>query len=282
MKDPQGCGLLTDCAAQYTLAQVNSSAASWDEFNASHATLLASRHAAARALCEQRRSRLSSGAWCLARPEAGAAGVQTVSLPGGHDYLLADPHVAADAIIVDVLLRLLRPQASQSTSVLDLGAGLGQYGHALLSAEPGVRWRGFDGAGNVEEVTGGFVQFMDLTVPLSLPRADWVLSLEVGEHVPSRHELMLVRNLHAHNCRGILLSWASLWQSGHRHVNNHAAAYLIRTFKGLGYRLRDDLTHAMRRPAQRPRAKGGGLTYFAKNPLAFERIQPLACASGKR
>ena len=25
--------------------------------------------------------------------------------------------------------------------------GLGQYGHALLSADPGVRWRGFDGAG---------------------------------------------------------------------------------------------------------------------------------------
>lgn len=277
MKDPQGCGLLTDCAAQYTLAEVNSSAASWDEFNASHAALLASRHVAARALCEQRGTRLPSGAWCLARPEAGASSVRTVSLSGGHNYLLADPHVEADAIIVDVLLRLLR--VPHRTSVLDLGAGLGQYGHALLSANPAVRWRGFDGAGNVEEATDGFVQFVDLTVPLSLPRADWVLSLEVGEHVPSRHELTLVRNLHAHNCRGILLSWASLWQSGHRHVNNHAAAYLTRTFKGLGYRLRDDLTHAMRRPAQRPRAKGGGLTYFAKNPLAFERIHPLACAS---
>jgi hypothetical protein len=156
--------------------------------------------------------------------------------------------------------------------------GLGQYGHALLSADPGVRWRGFDGAGNIEEVTGGFVQFVDLSVPLSLPRADWVLSLEVGEHVPSRLEAMVVRNLHAHNCRGVLLSWASLWQSGYRHVNNHGHAYLTRLFRGLGYRPRDDLARAMRKPWLRPKAKGGGLTYFAKNPLAFERIQPLACA----
>ena len=45
-----------------------------------------------------------------------------------------------------------------------------------------------------------------------------MLSLEVGEHVPSQHEAVLIRNLHALNCRGIILSWASLWQSGHGHV----------------------------------------------------------------
>ena len=37
--------------------------------------------------------------------------------------------------------------------------------------------------------------------------SDWVLSLEVGEHVPSRYEDMYLRNLHAHNCKGIILSW---------------------------------------------------------------------------
>jgi len=62
-------------------------------------------------------------------------------------------------------------------------------------------------------------------------------------------------------------------------VNNHGLPYLRRTFEGLGYRVRDDLTRAMRRPARRPRAKGGGLTYFAKNPIAFERVHPLHCAT---
>ena len=92
-------------------------------------------------------------------------------LPGGHDYLLAEPHAPADAIIVDVLLQMLKPAGGSRASVLDLGAGLGQYGHALLSADSHVAWRGYDGAGNVEESTGSFVRFVDLTVPLSLPRA---------------------------------------------------------------------------------------------------------------
>ena len=159
-----------------------------------------------------------------------------VRLPGGHDYLLADPHVEADAIIVDVLQRLLRPPPGGApASVLDLGAGIGQYGHALLSAEPSARWRGFDGAGNVEAATGGFVQFVDLTAPVSLPRADWVLSIEVGEHVPSQHEAMLIRNLHAHNTKGLILSWAGVAQGGNGHVNNHSQEYLIKLFEALGY-----------------------------------------------
>ena len=62
-------------------------------------------------------------------------------------------------------------------------------------------------------------------------------------------------------------------------MNNHGLPYLRRTFEGLGYRVREDLTHAMRRPALRPRAKGGGLTYFAKNPIALERVHPLPCAT---
>ena len=36
-------------------------------------------------------------------------------------------------------------------------------------------------AGDVTEVTGGFVQYFDLTLSLSLRRADWVMALEVGE-----------------------------------------------------------------------------------------------------
>ena len=37
MKDPQGCGLLVDCPANYSLEEINASAAKWDGSNASHA-----------------------------------------------------------------------------------------------------------------------------------------------------------------------------------------------------------------------------------------------------
>ncbi len=38
------------------------------------------------------------------------------------------------------------------------------------------------------QVSGGFLRFVDFTQPLCLPRADWVISLEVGEHVPAAQE----------------------------------------------------------------------------------------------
>ena len=39
-----------------------------------------------------------------------------------------------------------------------------------------------NGADNVESYTHGFRRFVDLSVPLALPRGDWVLSLELGTH----------------------------------------------------------------------------------------------------
>jgi uncharacterized protein (DUF2249 family) len=57
----------------------------------------------------------------------------------------------------------------------------------------------------------------------------------VGEHVPNQQEMTFVRNLHAHNRRGIILSWATLNQGGSGHVNNHDPRYLRDTFEELGY-----------------------------------------------
>ena len=38
-----------------------------------------------------------------------------------------------------------------------------------------------------------FLQWFDLTKPQALPKADWVMSLEVGEHVPHALESMVFR-----------------------------------------------------------------------------------------
>lgn len=112
--------------------------------------------------------------------------------------------------------------------------------------------------------------------------------------MPSKHEGALIRNLHAHNLCGIILSWAHLWQSGHRHVNNHGEAYLRQVFGGLGYILHGPLTRALRDPKRRSRASAGrpsradtvaGMParatgpiydYFATNTFAFARALPLS------
>ena len=99
--------------------------------------------------------------------------------------MLPPAHFEADAGIVDTLRALSRSSraAGGSGSINDFGAGVGQYGHALRAAESEFPWRGWDGAGNIEQYTNSFVHWFDLAIPLNLPRADWVMSFEVGEHV---------------------------------------------------------------------------------------------------
>ena len=146
---------------------------------------------------------------------------------------------------------MLRREDGNYLEINDLGAGVGQYGHALRRRDPRHRMRGYDGAGNVEERTSGAVTWFDLTLPtLQLPVADWVMSLEVGEHVPKEHEGTLIRNLHAHNRCGIILSWAHLGARGNAHVNTHSEGYLATIFEELGYR-RSDAWTALARGKQR-------------------------------
>ena len=147
-------------------------------------------------------------------------------------------------MVVDALMLALAHRKTNAPhfSLNDFGAGVGQYRGALYAADPRYRYRRYDGAGNVGEVTDHFIRFFDLTMPLAFPRADWVLFLEVGEHVPNNAEAMVIRNVHAHNCRGIVMSWGTVGQGGHGHVNCHTASYLIAVFTDLGYYVDQHLT----------------------------------------
>jgi hypothetical protein len=64
-------------------------------------------------------------------------------------------------------------------SVLEFGAGKGCYTAAFRRRN--VPTRAFDGSPQVAALTRGLVQSSDLTVPLSLGAADWVVCLEVPE-----------------------------------------------------------------------------------------------------
>ena len=266
------------------------------------------RHEIAKAACSLRDNDGSSkatrteslvtkeGGWCLS-----SRNTTKVSLQHGQTYNLPLHHVKADHGMVEALLKLDSREGGRA-SFNDFGAGVGQYGHALLSRRPEIRWRGYDGAGNIEQFTSGFIDWFDLSLPLSLPRSDWVISLEVGEHVPHSLEEMVVRNLHAHNCRGIILSWAALGQGGYFHINvcasldrlarahpllivltpteipmrpstrlqNHGQEYLTSVFVALGYWRNEELTTSMRQDAHRP--------WFRSNLMVFERRSPLSCS----
>ena len=173
---------------------------------------------------------LETGGWCLSSEGTSVHPCRNQS------YKLPPGHVPADDKFVHAVHELLRSSSTgKYMSVADFGAGIGQLGHHLRCMDPKHRYRGYDGAGNVEQITAGFVKFFDLTINLSLPRADFVVSTEVGEHVPNGHEQTLIRNLHAHNCKGVILSWARLGQYGRGHINNHSRRYISHIFDRLGY-----------------------------------------------
>ena len=306
------CGFYVDCPARYTAAEVNASAAQWNPSRPEDAALLRHRRnvaahkcgsmvrtaaAAFRNVGDNNSGTLDTGGWCLIAP-AKPVKYTRVELENNQSYYLPRPHVAADSVIVKYLGALLSGcdahmicRARQGScppcnggvgrySINDFGAGIGQYGHALLSADPRHRWSGYDGAGNVEEVTDGFVQFFDLTLPLSLPRADWVLSLEVGEHIPRDYEMNYLRNLHAHNCRGMVLSWAYLGKWGVGHVNTHSGAYLLNATAALGYTLDQSATQLLKNSRQRRDRHSGTPNVSApwswlRTVAVYRRVTPL-------
>jgi len=124
-------------------------------------------------------------------------------------------------------------------SINDFGAGIGQYGMSLIrrqfQSEGKFLYRGYDGTGDVELYTQGSIKYFDLGLPMHLPVADWIIFFETAHLIPNHKEGMIVRNLHAHNCRGIILSWGTYNEVELKSSNLHDEEYVIETFSKLGY-----------------------------------------------
>jgi tryptophanyl-tRNA synthetase len=76
-------------------------------------------------------------------------------------------------------------------------------------------WSGYDAAGNIEEITSGYVKYFDLTKPRYLGKMfDWVTCFEVGEHIPVQFERIFFENLIRHAREGIIISWALPCRTG--------------------------------------------------------------------
>jgi len=71
------------------------------------------------------------------------------------------------------------------------------------------------------------VLFCDLTLPQYwLEPHDWVMSLEVIEHIPAQYERIVLDNLARVAKEGIVLSWAVPGQGGYFHINNQPQSHV--------------------------------------------------------
>ena len=116
------------------------------------------------------------------------------------------------------------------------GDGPGLYKKYLDGTHLLEVYDAYDGAPFAEKTTEGRVKFLDLSVPqYGIPIYDWIVSLEVAEHIPSKYEKIFLSNLVRHARYGIVLSWAVPGQGGHFHVNNKNISSVISSMRELGF-----------------------------------------------
>lgn len=181
-----------------------------------------------KAICKSQANVSDSGAWCLFASQR---------IVDYYPYPLAHEHAVADEGVARMVMSLVEP----GQRILDLGCGIGQYGLYFKRSNASFHWTGFDGAINVEEYTSDFVRWADLSVPgFIIPDlADWVMALEVGEHVPAEFEDVVLDNIARNSKCGAIVSWAIPGQGGHAHVNNRPNSYVIQKFRDRGFEYDD-------------------------------------------
>lgn len=155
-------------------------------------------------------------------------------------------------------------------SVVDLGAGVGRYGQYLLDSGRVKEWHGYDGALNVNAVSEGPVKFMDLTQPDAgderpCPKSDWVVSLEVAEHIPVQYESAYLRNIRCHATEGAIVSWAKPGQGGNHHVNEKSEEDAVREMSKWGFQPDWDQTYKLRESATFDWFKSTPIVYVVVN-----------------
>lgn len=159
------------------------------------------------------------------------------------------------AIVDKGLLRNLLRIFPYGSSVADFGALDGQYSK-WLNDTGWVTSYAFDGVDGVSELTGGAVTQVDLAEALHIPWRpepfDWVLCLEVAEHIPPDRESVFLSNLARHSRQGLILSWAPPDIDGEGHVNCQRLEDSRERVEALGFVQDSKATAALRASSEVP------------------------------
>lgn len=132
----------------------------------------------------------------------------------------------------------------------------------------------YDGAPFCETTSEGRVKFLDLTLPqYGLPLYDWIVSLEVAEHIPKQFESIYIDNIVRHAREGVVLSWARPGQGGYSHVNNRPFEYIKDLMEKQGFSHDDVESQKLKDAATFPWFKTNTNVFRRKNLLSAEDMK---------
>ncbi|CAJ1344581.1 unnamed protein product [Effrenium voratum] len=157
-----------------------------------------------------------------------------------------------DYALVASLLRLWAAPATVApgchTSIADFGAGGGHYCRFFNKTGEYCCFA-YDGSPKAAFYTGGAVQTQRLDERFDLGRRfDWLLCIEVLEHIPGDREAVALANLRRHAGKGLVVSWSE--HSGPGHPNAKPWVQVRAAVEAAGFELDADATQLMRTQAR--------------------------------
>jgi len=149
----------------------------------------------------------------------------------------------------DLLIGLIEFFQNRSAKdIIDLGCGTGEY--VKLMRYGGFSVDGVDGNPDTHILSNGIATYLNLAKKeIELKSYDWVMSLEVGEHIPKCFEQRFLNHVTSKAKSGVVLSWAIPGQIGYGHVNCRPNQYILEKMKQRGFQYDEVSSQELRQRA---------------------------------
>ena len=176
-----------------------------------------------------------------------------------------------DSTLGKALIEFFHAEKNKSNNnqfhIVDLGCGKADY--VRLFRLNGLSANGYDGNPDTFQLSGGVAKVLNISERYAdFEKADWVMSLEVGEHIPPCFERIVIDNICKNASTGLVISWALPGQLGHGHVNCRTNEYIQKQIESRGFRRDNETELKLRECAS---------LYWFKNTIMvyYRNIEPL-------
>ncbi|KAK7461566.1 hypothetical protein BaRGS_00038683 [Batillaria attramentaria] len=175
------------------------------------------------------------------------------------------PYAQKSAHVCDEPLARAISELLKGKAVAGFGDGPGMYKEIHDRRRLMASYHAYDGSPYIENVTNNMVKFMDLTIPqYGLPLYDWVVCLEVAEHIPHKYQDVFLDNIARHARSGIIMSWAPPGQGGLNHINEQSREEVQRIMKNIDFALDLNSTKVLR--------DASSVNWLKRNVKVYRRI----------